>query len=77
MVRISGSAVLVVALLLAAVEPLSAGPKVSVSPKTFDADTVVQGKIEFVRHTFKLKNTGDEPLKIKKVREVLHRTVLL
>jgi hypothetical protein len=45
-----------------------AGPKVSVSSKEYNADTVMQGKLEYVRHTFKLKNTGDEPLRIKRVR---------
>ena len=66
--RVCGSLACAIALFLAVAQPSMAGPKVSVSSKEYNADTVMQGKLEYVRHTFKLKNTGDEPLRIKRVR---------
>lgn len=61
------------ALVAAAVMALAAGsvsakPQIKVENPNFDAGTVVEGVLEHVEHSFAVKNTGDEPLKISKVR---------
>ncbi len=45
-----------------------AKPMVTVANEAYDAGTIVEGSRERVTHRFKLKNTGDEPLKILRVR---------
>lgn len=46
----------------------AAKPAVKVDSKEYDAGTIIEGSREYVTHAFRLKNTGDEPLKIIKVR---------
>ena len=41
------------------------GPKMVVKEKSFDAQQVKEGEI--IVHNFKVLNTGDSPLEIKKV----------
>ena len=43
----------------------SLGPKMILKEKVFDAKEVREGDI--IQHTFKVGNTGDQPLKITKV----------
>lgn len=42
------------------------GPRILIDEKSFDAKDVLQGKT--IRHTFKVQNTGDQPLEINKVQ---------
>ena len=42
------------------------GPKIVVKEKSFDAQQVKEGEI--IVHNFKVLNTGDSPLEIKKVK---------
>ena len=42
------------------------GPRILIEEKSFDAKEVMQGKM--IRHTFKVQNTGDQPLEINKVQ---------
>jgi hypothetical protein len=45
-----------------------AAPHIEVDSADFDAGTITEGSKEKVTHTFKLKNVGDEPVKIKSVK---------
>ncbi|MBD3238962.1 MAG: DUF1573 domain-containing protein [Chitinivibrionales bacterium] len=45
-----------------------AKPIVKVDVKEYDAGTIPEGSKESITHEFTLRNTGDEPLKIIKVR---------
>ncbi len=42
------------------------GPKMVIGEKQFDAKQVKEGDI--IRHTFTVRNTGDQPLQIKRVQ---------
>jgi hypothetical protein len=42
------------------------GPRILIEETSFDAKVVMQGKM--IRHTFKVQNTGDQPLEINKVQ---------
>jgi hypothetical protein len=54
------------ALLLASQAGYAAGPRMVIDEKLFDFKEVNQGSV--VTHSFQVRNTGDEPLQIKKVR---------
>jgi len=47
---------------------VTAAPMISVDSADVDAGTVYEGAGKKIKHTFILKNTGDEPLIIQKVR---------
>jgi hypothetical protein len=47
---------------------LFAGPKIYVKNQHFDAGLIREGEKLSVKHAFKIKNTGNAPLKIKKVK---------
>ncbi len=47
---------------------VSAGPKISVDSANFDLGGIKEGSKKKVSHQFAIKNTGDEVLKITKVR---------
>ncbi|MBN2038191.1 MAG: DUF1573 domain-containing protein [Chitinispirillaceae bacterium] len=47
---------------------LSAGPKITFDTKAFNCDTAYEGKTEKVNAVFRMKNTGDAPLVIERVR---------
>ena len=47
---------------------LLAGPKIHVKNKHFDAGLIREGEKLSVKYAFKIKNTGNAPLKIKKVK---------
>ncbi len=47
---------------------VTAAPMISVDSTDVDAGTVYEGAGKSVRHTFTIKNTGDEPLIIQKIR---------
>ena len=42
------------------------GPRILIEETLFDAKDVIQGKM--IQHTFKVQNTGDQPLEINKVK---------
>ena len=54
------------ALLLLSQAGYAAGPRMAIDEKLFDFKEVNQGSV--VAHSFEVRNTGDEPLQIKKVR---------
>ena len=43
-------------------------PNIQVSEKEFDAGTIKEGVVKIIQHKFIIKNIGDEPLIIDKVR---------
>jgi hypothetical protein len=45
---------------------LAAGPQMVIDEKHFDFKEVNEGSV--VAHSFRVRNTGDEPLQIRKVR---------
>ena len=45
-----------------------AGPKIKVDKNDVNVGTIMEGTKKSVRHTFVIKNTGDEPLKIQEVK---------
>jgi len=47
---------------------LFAAPEISVDNANFDAGVISEGSMKELRHTFIIKNIGDEILKIEKVR---------
>ncbi len=47
---------------------VSAGPKISVDSADYDLGGIKEGSQNKVSHKFAIKNTGDEVLKIAKVR---------
>ncbi|NLL12550.1 MAG: DUF1573 domain-containing protein [Fibrobacter sp.] len=47
---------------------VTAAPMISVDSVDFDAGTVYEGAGKSVKHTFTIKNTGDESLVIQKIR---------
>jgi len=51
-----------------AVSVASAKPIIKADVRMHDVGTIVQGEKDAVTYTFRLKNTGDEVLTIKKVR---------
>ena len=54
------------ALLVAPQAGHAAGPQMVIDEKYFDFKEVNEGSV--VAHSFKVRNTGDEPLQIRKVR---------
>lgn len=44
------------------------GAMISVDSADFSIGTVHEGNVGFVKHTFKIKNTGDSALVIKQVK---------
>jgi hypothetical protein len=54
------------ALLAAPQVGYAAGPRLVIDEKRFDFEEVKEGSV--VTHSFNVRNTGDEPLQIKKVR---------
>ena len=54
------------ALLAASQAGHAAGPRMVIEQKSFDFKEVNEGSV--VAHSFKVRNTGDEPLQIRKVR---------
>ncbi|MBN1129202.1 MAG: DUF1573 domain-containing protein [Chitinispirillaceae bacterium] len=59
-----------VALCAAAFTPsmLAADPMISVDAENYDVDTIIQGQVQVIKHTFKIRNTGDSVLLIANVR---------
>ncbi len=55
------------ALLIMSISAFSA-PQIEVDSADFDVGSIKEGAKEKVSHTFIVRNTGDEPLKIEKVR---------
>ena len=47
---------------------ISAGPKISVDSADFDIGTIHEGQFKSIKHTFKVKNTGDSVLVIQSVK---------
>jgi hypothetical protein len=45
-----------------------AAPKLQVDTADYDAGTIREGSIDKLRHTFVIRNTGDEPLRIEQVK---------
>ncbi|MBD3346550.1 MAG: DUF1573 domain-containing protein [Chitinivibrionales bacterium] len=56
--------VLVVGLIFAA----TATPMISVDSADFDVGEIREGSVDKIKHEFTIKNTGDEVLKIEKVK---------
>lgn len=54
--------------LVAAVGSTLAGPRISVDKKVHDFGEILEGSKEEVSGVFKVKNSGDETLRIKGVR---------
>jgi hypothetical protein len=54
------------ALLSASQAGYAAGPRMVIEDKSFDFKEVTEGSV--VSHSFRVRNTGDEPLQIRKVR---------
>ena len=50
--------------------PLSifGGPKITVDTADINFGTIMEGQMSSVKHTYKIKNTGDSVLKIKNVK---------
>lgn len=70
MKRFSRNIILSFFLLLTCITAVSAekqtGPRISIEETSFDAKEVIEGKI--IQHTFRVINTGDQPLEINKVQ---------
>ena len=47
---------------------LVAGPKITVDNADFNVGIVIKGTQKSIKHTFIIKNTGDDTLKIEKVK---------
>ena len=47
---------------------LPAAPKISVDSANFDFGTILEGEQKSVKHTFIIKNNGDDTLRIEKVK---------
>ena len=47
---------------------VSAAPKIAIDSTRVTVDTVVQGETSRIRHVFTVRNTGDSPLRVDKVR---------
>lgn len=47
---------------------LFSAPAISVDSVNFDIGTIHEGEMKSVKHTFKVKNTGDSVLIIEKVK---------
>lgn len=60
---------------IALLSSLSAAPQISVDQKEFDFGTIQEGT-GTIEHTFKITNTGDETLKIQKVKPGCSCTVV-
>ena len=45
-----------------------AAPMISVDSVNFDIGTIREGEMKVVKHTFKVKNTGDSALVIQQVK---------
>ncbi|MBN1129405.1 MAG: DUF1573 domain-containing protein [Chitinispirillaceae bacterium] len=56
------------AMLFAAAVSPHAAPKIEFDTKVFRCDTIMEDKTEKISAVFKLKNTGDQPLRIESVR---------
>jgi len=48
--------------------PLLAAPKIEVDEAHFDLGTIQEGEKKSISHTYIIKNTGDDTLKIEKVK---------
>lgn len=55
-------------LIFSAIGIIYGKPIIEVSEKEFDAGTIKEGVVKIVKHEFTIKNTGDEPLVIDRVR---------
>jgi hypothetical protein len=66
--RITVASMVALGMLAPVASPVLAKGVIKADKKVYDAGTVFEGEKESVKHTFKLKNTGDEVLKITKVR---------
>ncbi|MFP4417449.1 MAG: DUF1573 domain-containing protein [Chitinivibrionales bacterium] len=54
--------------LLMMVSLLFSAPVIEVDSANYDFGAIQEGSVKVVKYEFKIRNTGDEPLKIEKLR---------
>lgn len=66
--KVCSSLPLIASLVLALTGTVLAAPEIEVDSANFDIGAIKEGTKDKVTHVFKLKNVGDEPVRIKSVK---------